>query len=151
MPSGSSASTGPAHPNRDVASRKTFTFMTPPEHKIPGHPSLECPLWRCHAKAISRLLFARIGAVFYGQRLSFFENHRARPMLNRIVTRAFLILPLAGIFGPCFAPALLTRPLAGILGLAPAEAAGVSYKDGDYTGPTAIEWGTITIKVTIQG
>src|ERR1700742_5126773 len=132
MPSGSSASTGPANPSRDAASSKTFPFMTPPKHKIPGHPSLECPLWRCHAKAISRLLFARIGAVFYGQRLSFFENPRARPMLSRIVTRAFLILPLAGI-----------------LGLGSAEAAGVSYKDGDYNGTTAIEWGTMTIKVDI--
>jgi uncharacterized protein with FMN-binding domain len=46
---------------------------------------------------------------------------------------------------------LLTLPLAGVLGLGSADAAGVSYKDGNYTGTTDVEWGAITIKVTIQG
>ncbi len=55
-------------------------------------------------------------------------------MLNRSATRSLL----------------LALPLAGFLALARADAApAVQYKDGDYTGETAIEWGPIQIKVTI--
>ena len=47
---------------------------------------------------------------------------------------------------------LLVLPLAGFLALARADAApAVQYKDGEYMGQTAIEWGPIQIKVVIQG
>jgi uncharacterized protein with FMN-binding domain len=48
-------------------------------------------------------------------------------------------------------PITLLAALALLLAGTGVEAQPVKYKDGTYTGSTEIEWGTISIKVVIQG